>query len=437
MKQLLVFLAMVGISVGCTFKGEIEDKTGGGNETPFSPDNNSQEGIRLGTLKYYGFHTESGMEISRAFGVVKSDDGELSLDAPIVLPPGVSTGAFNLSGFEGRVVDLAKLTTESLEELGSLKRLSGSGTDQVEYKLDSKALLTSGAKYLFFQISNEPGESQFIKSELYVAPQDLTLNVSAPASSQVRDSSKDIFSEKGTLFHLHDLIIQNNKALSIDAEIPMVLSANYLVRRYEDMTVPNHEARSVDKKECGSAVSISRRYPESRTQQLGLFLIPKSIRLAEQSGEYLDAATHIYQLSPGESILFEVYVLGRPDLEVAKQIFASHQSQKRTVMSGCKSKKDYYEPPGCDNGRVYSESQFLSQVSSGPRIQCGRYRYYGVPIYSEWVFQSGISKVFLSFSDQRNSKFKIRPSGGYQDSILNYTPRSINNQRLLYSNGVE
>jgi hypothetical protein len=418
-------------------KEKSKTRDGGGDQSPTLEENHLDPSRSIGELRYYGLEIGSGREISKAFQVISSDEGELTLDSAVVLPSGVSTGAFNLRGIEGSVIDLVKLTDANLQELSPLERLNGSGSDQVEYKIDSEAVMSEGAERALFQFTDKTGQHQFIEADFHVAPQDIAINVISPTNAANRDSSKDLFTEKGTLFYLHDLILQNNQPLKIEVQFPTALSSSYLIRRYEDIEVPNQDARAVDSKKCGAAVSKSRRYPENRTKKVGLLVAPKMVVERGELSQYLASGNQVYSLVPGEALALEVFALGRSDLDIAKQIFASRKTQKRTVMSGCKSKKDYYEPPGCDNGRVYSGASKLSSLTNDKSIQCGRYRYYGVPQYSQWPFENGISKVFLDLSDQRNSALKVRPAGGYADTFLNNTPLTLSQQKILYSNGVE
>jgi hypothetical protein len=376
MKSFITTMVFASLIIGCTFKGEIEDNRGG-PETPNLEENKHSKQESIGELRYYGLEIGSGKEFSRTFKVTQSENGVLNLNSALVLPQGVSTGAFNLQAGDNDVIGHLELISPGSEEATPLERLNGSGTDQVEYRIDSEALRSETAKQIRFHVVDDNGLNKVIESELFVAPQDIEVNVIAPAQTESRDSAKDIFSEKGTLYYLHDLIVRNNHNLELEVETPAVLSANYLVRRYEDVTIPNQEARAVDSKKCGNAVSKSRRFPEDRTQQVGLFLIPNQVRSKGSVSQYLSSEANTLSLGSGDAILFEVYVLGRPDLNITKQIFASNQVEKNTVMSGCKSKKDYYEPPGCDTGRVYSEKNLFTGVSTDKSIQCGRYRYWG------------------------------------------------------------
>jgi hypothetical protein len=416
---------------GCTFKSEINDQRNESKDTLQQDKDVSESELQaLGAIEFYSLQKSTGGEFKRSVSFLENDDGELLLSEPLFLPSGDVSLSMNFKSqhFSNHVVDLASIENQESKQSSILAPMEGSGGNDVDYQLNTENLSRTSENLISMQVSAHDNRLNVL-GLVYESPKDISISFVSPPDPKTRDQAKDKFTEDGTFYYLHDLVLHNAHPFPIEIEVPTVMAASYLVRGYQDLEVPNQAARNIDQKKCGSAVSISRDFKEKSLSTIGVYLLPTSLKSDSEIKKYVSQSSSVVSLNGNESLHLSLFAEGRSDLGIAGEIFIPPSSNRKRIVSGCTPKKAWV-----DDGRDW-QNRFGDDEEV--RLYGGYYIYYGEPQYSNVNLQSGISRVFMDFNNPQNKSFKVRPVGDYENTILNVTPSSLFKRRLLYSNGVE
>lgn len=434
MNKTLLIIIITTLSA-CTFKGEINDNRSGGNEPTGlekseNPKNDGSEASAF--LDLYAFNQVLGSEMERRWTVVEDGSGELAFEEPLFLPPESTTFRLDfrsaeLKGFKARSVNL--LDAEGVSVSG-IRTLKGSGEKDLEFEAEGSVVSGSGARYFSVLVGDDEGVEKTVLGDVFVSPTDIEISFVSPTSATQRDASKDIFREDGSFFFVHQLLIHNAHPYPVEIKMPTVFTGQYLVRRFEDVMIPHEAARNIDRKNCGGAVSVGTDFTESPLPLLGLYLVPATIQ-GEAFKEFVAQSQSVQTLAAGASKSFNVFVRGSGDLEIINSIFSGYSQSNQRYMSGCIQKREWFDP---ERGGRHDSGKFGEEE---PIQTMGMWVYFGEPQYSEHTFRKGISRVFLNFADSRNQSVKIRPVGGYEGTMLERVPLSLETQKLLFTLGVE
>jgi hypothetical protein len=178
---------------------------------------------------------------------------------------------------------------------------------------------------------------------VYESPTDISISFVSPPDSKDRDQEKDKFTENGTFYFMHNFIVHNNHPFAVEIEVPTVVAANYMVRRYQDIEVPNQAARNIDKKKCGSAVTTIRDFREQPLDTVGAYILPSASTSDSELKKYVSEGLYTIELSSNESVNLSLYVEGRSDLEVANKVFGHQSNNQKRIVSGCTPKKSWVD----------------------------------------------------------------------------------------------
>jgi hypothetical protein len=295
---------------------------------------------------------------------------------------------FKSQVFLSHAVDLASVENQENKQKSILAPMEGSGGNDVDYQLNTENLSKTSENLISMQVSGRDNRLNVL-GLVYESPNDISISFVSPPDPKTRDQAKDRFTEDGTFYYLHDLVLHNAHPFPVEIEVPTVMAANYLVRGYQDVEVPNQAARNIDKKKCGSAVSISRDFKEKSLSTIGIYFLPSSLKSDSEIKKYVSQGLNVAKLNGNESMHLSLYAEGRSDLEIAGQVFGARSSNQKRIVSGCTPKKSWV-----DDGRDW-QNRFGDEEEV--RLYGGYYIYYGEPQYSNVNLQNGISRVFLDF----------------------------------------